>query len=185
MGKARKKISSGSASRASRKRAPRAAVKVAALIEVVAHSSEEEAAALAGIPLGVLTQLRATYGRPGVDFMEEPNGEVLYTEEGLELVSDWVARGMGPADDLPAARQALVRVLNARPVVVEHSVGGAVVIRVKHKRVAARLPDERVVAVQVKRSDNFMPGMVLREIRQGSAGSWFLVGPLPRKRGRW
>ncbi len=55
------------------------------------------------------------------------------------------------------------------------------------KRLRARLPHGGLVALLVKESANFMPGMVCQGCRRADdgVGPWSFLGKLPRRRGRW
>lgn len=149
--------------------------------------AELAAAGVAGLPVDLLRELRERHGVEGVDFVRASGGAVGYTAVGLEKISDWAGVGLAPAEDLSAARGALLAVLQARPEPSREAFVQGRVLRVlaSRRRLLVRLDDGREVVVSVQNNANFMPGMTLPQLRQGMLGTWLFHGPLPRRRGRW
>lgn len=148
---------------------------------------EREAATVAGLPVDLLRELRERHGVEGVDYVLGKGGAVGYTAAGLEKIGDWAAVGLAPADDLSAARGALLSVLQARPEPSREALVQGRVLRVlaSRRRLLVRLETGGEVVVSVQNNANFMPGMILPQLGQGSGGTWLFHGKLPRRRGRW
>jgi hypothetical protein len=55
------------------------------------------------------------------------------------------------------------------------------------RRVRARLPDGGIVALLVRKGENFMPGMVCKGCVRAAdgVGPWSFLGTPPRRKGKW